>query len=338
MCLASQAPLGEFLSLRAYGRAVSSADGPTFRFDWSDDGQTISWDDGRLSLQQFRSLAQDMARDTASAVDRLMYGWNPVFDLSKTKDRMANTHQGYSFISEPANGLQEAYLDLSQRACLSGVDDLFSKEGWVVRRVQRYIDDSDALLSMLFVLVHLTGGQAARGSELASVEYQNGTSAQRGVYIYSGALVARFLPDVVGRLLYLYLVYIRPLTGMLNRRCLCAPDRSGSSILFASQSRPERPWSTDKLSKELSRASTQSTGQPINTQTYRQLSIAVTERHIKQVHALANQYDDRSRDAPAESAFAWQSGHRPLQRAVTYGLDGAYPDSLQPAFNGGACS
>ncbi|KAK2035747.1 hypothetical protein LZ31DRAFT_537228 [Colletotrichum somersetense] len=329
MCLASQAPLGEFLSLRAYGRAVSSADGPTFRFDWSDDGQTISWDDGRLSLQQFRSLAQDMARDTASAVDRLMYGWNPVFDLSKTKDRMANTHRGYSFISEPANGLQEAYLDLSQRACLSGVDGLLSKEGWVVRRVQRYIDDSDALLSMLFVLVHLTGGQAARGSELASVEYQNGTSAQRGVYIYSGALVlitrhhktrhmtnnefqvARFLPDVVGRLLYLYLVYIRPLTGMLNRRCLCAPDRSGSSILFASQSRPERPWSTDKLSKELSRASTQSTGQPINTQTYRQVSIAVTERHIKQVHALTNQYDDRSRDAPAESAFAWQSGHRP---------------------------
>ncbi|KAK2035687.1 hypothetical protein LZ31DRAFT_486309, partial [Colletotrichum somersetense] len=88
----------------------------------------------------------------------------------------------------------------------------------------RYIDDSDALLSMLFVLVHLTGRQAARGSKLASVKYQNGTSVQRGVYIYSGALVlitrhhktrhitnnefqvARFLPDVVGRLLYLYLI------------------------------------------------------------------------------------------------------------------------------------
>jgi hypothetical protein len=29
--------------------------------------------------------------------------------------------------------------------------------------------------------------------------------------------------------------------------------------------------------------------------------------------------------------FAWQSGHRPIQRAYTYGLDGAFPDSLQPA-------
>ncbi|KAF6802469.1 hypothetical protein CMUS01_15342 [Colletotrichum musicola] len=42
MCLASQAPLGEFLSLRAYGRAVTPADGPSFRFNWSDDGQIIS--------------------------------------------------------------------------------------------------------------------------------------------------------------------------------------------------------------------------------------------------------------------------------------------------------
>ncbi|KAK1837446.1 hypothetical protein CCHR01_19932, partial [Colletotrichum chrysophilum] len=33
MCLGSQAPIGEFLSLRAYGRALATADGPSFRFD-----------------------------------------------------------------------------------------------------------------------------------------------------------------------------------------------------------------------------------------------------------------------------------------------------------------
>ncbi|OHW95957.1 hypothetical protein CSPAE12_05386 [Colletotrichum incanum] len=297
MCLASQAPLGEFLSLRAYGRTVSPADGPNFRFNWSDDGQTISWDDGRLSLQQFRSLAHDMVRHTASAVDRLMYSWHPVFDLSKTKDRMANTHQGYSFISEPANGLQEAYLDLSQRACLSSIDGLLSKEGWLLRWVQRYIDDSEALLSALFALIHLTGGQAARGSELASVKYQNGTSTPRGVYVYSGALVlitrhhktrhttnnefqvARFLPGVLEGFCI----------SILSTVCLCAPDTPGTSILFASQLRPETPWSTEKLSKELLHATTQFTGQPTITQTYRQLSIAITERHVKQIHAPFNQ-------------------------------------------------
>ncbi|KAE9565912.1 hypothetical protein CGMCC3_g17908 [Colletotrichum fructicola] len=307
MCLGSQAPLGEFLSLRAYGRVLSTADGPSFRFDWSDDGQTISWDNGRLSLQQFRTLAHNMVQNVAAAVDQLMYGWHPVFDLSKTKDRMVNTHQGYSFVSEPANGLQDAYLDLSQRACLSKIDGLLSKDGWVVRRVQRYINDSEALLSILFALIHVTGGQAARGSELTSVQYQNGTSTPRGVYIYSGALVlitrhhktrhttnnefqvARFLPTAVGRLLYLYLVYIRPFTSMLTRVCLCAPDTPGTSILFASHLCPDTPWSTGKLSKELMRSTTQFTGQPINTQIYRQVSIAITERHVKQIHTLFDQ-------------------------------------------------
>ncbi|KAK1957241.1 hypothetical protein LY78DRAFT_592743 [Colletotrichum sublineola] len=124
--------------------------------------------------------------------------------------------------------------------------------------------------------------------------------------------MARFLPGVVGRLLYLYLVYIRPFTSMLNRVCLHTPDMLGLSILFVSKLRLETPWLSDKLSKELMRATTQSIGQPINIRTYRQLSIAITERHVKQIHTPFNQYDDRSRDAPIESAFAWQSGYRPL--------------------------
>ncbi|KXH35058.1 hypothetical protein CSAL01_11075 [Colletotrichum salicis] len=99
MCLASQAPLGEMKSLLAYGRALARSDGPSFLFRWSDDGQVLHWDDGRLSLHQFKSIAQDVLQRTASAVDRLMYGWSPACDLAGIKDRMANTSRGYSFVS-----------------------------------------------------------------------------------------------------------------------------------------------------------------------------------------------------------------------------------------------
>ena len=44
-----------------------------------------------------------------------------------------------------------------------------------------------------------------------------------------------------------------------------------------------------------------------------------------------NRCDDKSADADIEVAFAWQSGHRPNQRGTNYGIDAAYPDSLQPA-------
>jgi hypothetical protein len=32
-----------------------------------------------------------------------------------------------------------------------------------------------------------------------------------------------------------------------------------------------------------------------------------------------------------EVTFAWQTGHRPNQRGTSYAIDGAFPDSLQPA-------
>jgi hypothetical protein len=66
-------------------------------------------------------------------------------------------------------------------------------------------------------------------------------------------------------------------------------------------------------------------------QIYRQLSIAITEKHIKRISKPFNRYDDKSRAANIDVAFSWQSGHRPLQRGATYGVDAAFPDSLQPA-------
>ena len=44
-----------------------------------------------------------------------------------------------------------------------------------------------------------------------------------------------------------------------------------------------------------------------------------------------NQYDDRGPTADLNVVFAWQAGHRPIQRGSTYGLDGAFPTKLQPA-------
>ncbi|KAH7361356.1 hypothetical protein BKA66DRAFT_592980 [Pyrenochaeta sp. MPI-SDFR-AT-0127] len=58
MCLGSQAPMGELLSLRTYGRACSRSDGPSFRVNWSDDGQVVSWDKFQLSMAQFPQISQ----------------------------------------------------------------------------------------------------------------------------------------------------------------------------------------------------------------------------------------------------------------------------------------
>jgi hypothetical protein len=66
-------------------------------------------------------------------------------------------------------------------------------------------------------------------------------------------------------------------------------------------------------------------------QIYRQISIAITEKHIRQISKPFNRYNDKSRAADIDVAFSWQSSHHPLQRGSTYGINAAFPDSLQPA-------
>ena len=64
---------------------------------------------------------------------------------------------------------------------------------------------------------------------------------------------------------------------------------------------------------------------------YRQVTIGITEKHVREVYTLFNRYDDQSASADKNAVFAWQSGHRPMERGATYGLDGAYPYKLQPS-------
>lgn len=71
--------------------------------------------------------------------------------------------------------------------------------------------------------------------------------------------------------------------------------------------------------------------QPVNSQLFRQLSNGITEKHVREVCKPFNRYDDTSSDVDLNVVLAWQSGHRPMQRGTTYGLDGAFPDKLQSA-------
>ncbi len=116
---------------------------------------------------------------------------------------------------------------------------------------------------------------------------------------------------------------------MLYRACFnCAYNRR---LFFTSPESKGKPWNSSVLTKALRELTQRVCGVAFGVQVYRQLSIAVTERHIKQVSRPFDRFDDKGSKVKLKVAFAWQSGHRPLQRGMTYGINAAYPDSLQPA-------
>jgi hypothetical protein len=97
---------------------------------------------------------------------------------------------------------------------------------------------------------------------------------------------------------------------MLYRKCYSyEQDRR---LLFAAQDTPERPWKADMLTRALKTLTQSICGAAFGVQIYRQLSIAVTEQHIKGICRPFNRYDAKSTNADIEVAFAWQSGHRPI--------------------------
>jgi hypothetical protein len=129
MCLGCQSPFGELFSLRNFGRSLPRSDGPSFRARWSSDSQTVSWDDGQLSMSQFRALSKTAFDSATSRMERLMYGLRPRMQLDHIRDCMSNQKQGYSFMLDPANKLERAYLELSSCACLDRVDGLMAGDG-----------------------------------------------------------------------------------------------------------------------------------------------------------------------------------------------------------------
>ncbi|KAL8911339.1 MAG: hypothetical protein Q9171_003466 [Xanthocarpia ochracea] len=189
MCLSCQAPMGELLSLRSYGRAISRSDGPSFRVQWSDDSEVVMWDGAELSINHFRQLGCYAVQTATILIAQLMYGVRLISRLDSISDSISNVAQGYSFVQDPANGLATAHLDLSTRACLDPLDGLMMSERWNTPAVYRYLKKEADLLIQLMLIMYLRGGQAPRLTELFSIECYNGPSISRGVYVHAGAIV-----------------------------------------------------------------------------------------------------------------------------------------------------
>jgi hypothetical protein len=347
LCHGCQSPTGELLSLRSYGRAFSRSDGPSFRVNWDDDSQTVRWDNGALTMGQLRSLGCRALERAKISLHRLLYGVVPVLKLNLLRDRMSNTHSEYSFVQDPSNDLSKAYLELYSRACLDPADGLMSSQSWKMDAVHRYLKEEMDLLINIMLIMFLRGGQAPRTTEFLSIECYNGSSTSRGLYIDDGSLayvtrhskarrttnqefnVVRYLPEEDSQLIVNYLTYVRPFVAMLNRVC-CGLEQD-RRLLFASSYNVESHWKSDALTSALKKITADVVGTSFGVQVYRQLSIAVTEKHVRQIEQPFNRYDDTTVGADIGVVFAWQSGHRPMQRGTSYGIDAAYPDSLQPA-------
>ncbi|EXK76437.1 hypothetical protein FOQG_18820 [Fusarium oxysporum f. sp. raphani 54005] len=322
---------------------------PSMLFHWSNDNETVSHATVQVTMNDFRKLPDYFITQAEALCDRLMFGIQPNIDLSRVKDDITSSKSGHSFIKYPENGLESAYLELLVHAYTAGRTGLAQDGVWKWHAVTAYLKLVSRMEEQLAGGLYTACGQTPRISELLSLEYENGPNTSYGIYAWGGYMVyvirhhkakrltnrefyvVRFLPVRLGHVLFKYLVYVRRVADLLRREQLGA-DRSAQQclqtrLLFQNN---RRPWPTSRLTDVVTKTTLELWQQRINVRTYRQLAIAITEKHVREVYTPFNRHDDWSNDADINAIFAWQSGHRLFQRGITYGLNGAYPFRLQP--------
>lgn len=351
MITGSQSPFAELVSLRDAGRNICRTEPPAFILRWSDDDSTVHFGPERsLSMESFRMLADHFITRAEKLCAKLMLGVEQEVDLPRMRDDMTKSDYGYSFIKDPHNELDRPYQELLARACISPSAGLSRHGQWSWAGVTAYLRDAEKLEEMLAGALYTACGQVPRLRELLSLEHENGPLSKGSMSLWNGSViyvirhhkakrqtnrefyVARFLPARLGVIMCRYLACIRRLSDMLRRERYGHLYRNHpptqSRLLFHSNN---DAWKPSRLTSILKRATLELWGFPVNARLYRQIAIGITEKHVREVHLPFNRHDDTSSRADLNVAFPWQGGHRPLQRGITYGLDGAFPHQLQPA-------
>jgi hypothetical protein len=170
----------------------------------------------------------------------------------------------------PVDGERWLFERVGQDA---SVRDQFMKPGSQLggdrQAVERYIDRVIKFREKLAVLMHISGGQPARGPELISVRHSNTVQGgYRKVLIEDGMVVFvtryhkgynvsgdvkiihRYLPSKVGKLVVWYLWLVLPFQQRLE--ALVWEKEASSSHMWPAEP-SGRKWTTDQLCEALKR-------------------------------------------------------------------------------------
>ncbi|KAK4220455.1 hypothetical protein QBC38DRAFT_527612, partial [Podospora fimiseda] len=194
-------PMGSILRLRAYGKAIranTNADGVV---DWH--GDELLYGHVQFSMASLRMMVHGLLHSTRAQLrqDVLLLETDggqgetvtegmPQIQWDRLVDNAAETRAGWSFVDDRRN--DEAWKGVDDKMWLAGrmaaeekLRDQFIETGgesgessggavgirWKMDRVRKYGEAMKSFRCKLLVLMHMSGGQPARGTELVTVQY-----------------------------------------------------------------------------------------------------------------------------------------------------------------------
>jgi superfamily II DNA/RNA helicase len=265
----SATPMNRLLRLRALARAESKRRNADGVLSWSGDRllidqQSFSLDDLRSTVQGLYETARlqllkDVLLLDLDARDQVRPGTTmlPGLSLDKIVDQPAEMSTGYSFLNHPSNDMDSwrtwlLYRIVEELALrdrfIRGMDTTQQppRTLWHDAAVAAYMKGVRRFKETLFVLVHLSAGGPARGTEITSIQYENSAEGvgHRGIFVEGGLVsfvttyhkgydftkkvkaIHRYVPQEVGELVVYFLGLGRPFVDDLRMMHYSADDRT----------------------------------------------------------------------------------------------------------------
>jgi len=251
----SPSPLGWAIWLRAYGKKMRNAMTVAGHIRWSEDGSQVWYkEDTSFRMDHFKAFIQSQVKTRWEQLDNLlmpapgelMEGTRPGFSLRNLKDDTTNREPGWNFLHLPTN--KEQLVDASRWLLLRVLSsaklreefcrtdhDCAGSTKWSTQTANAYLNRVDAFLERLLLLIHITCGQPARGTELLTLCYSNGhLGNHRNIFIEHGLvstvtayhkgysttgstkIIHRYLPMPIGKALVYYLWLVLPFCQQLK--------------------------------------------------------------------------------------------------------------------------
>jgi len=280
--------------------AAAKGAGSRPRIRWSADKKTMYFDGKPLAMTRIRDFISKLIDIAEGLLCKELLCCKNLrgLDLTKLQDDMNNQTNGFSFLDEPHNGLsggrERVVANLKQLPVWKTMTGI--KDGRIYFRskeVIKYTSKVEAFLEYLLILIHLTGGQPARGTELTTIRYRNVLQNLRNIYIEDGQVmvvtevhksqtimdaprvISRFLPSRVGQLLVIYLTDILPFRRMIDRESMASTPKG---FLWADK---KGIWDTNRMCKALVRETSVHLGHRITVADYRHIAIGIDRMHIR---------------------------------------------------------
>jgi len=299
--------------LRSYAKRVVNNTTSTGFITWLEDGSSVTYKDIGFSMDALRTFIAVQVKKAQQELESLLLLYpNKACDnvvpqvlLHRLQDNHSNEKKGWNFLQDQRNteqlqqGSNRWLLDrVLKNNCLREemlALSLDSQLQWKKKAVQAYFDKVNAFLERLLLLVHMTGGQPARGTELIGLQHSNTAQGQhRGIFVEEGLIstvtfyhkgynitgstkiIHRYLPEEVSKLLVYYLWLVLPFRQQLD---ILVYKRKDPPLTFL-WPKGNGTWDPSQLSKVLTKEANLYLNTALNIQTYRHFAIAISRQHL----------------------------------------------------------